>query len=165
MIPDKILTLLNERDYQPLSDEEQAIAAKTLRALEVDESSQLWQVYSKYSVHMLNNFDFTKRTEALCELVEVISYFVDENKNVVPRATDLADTHIGSATLFVREVWTVPDNLVCLTSIEGEGGYLYDILTEAIYDFDLDQLNDLTTGQLQPRWKNFWSFLEWYLQV
>jgi len=55
---------------------------------------------------------------------------------------------IWDGTVFVREVWGVPEEFVCLTSAEGEGCYLYSNTTEAVYDFELaDRENFLKTGK------------------
>jgi hypothetical protein len=55
------------------------------------------------------------------------------------------------------------NHFICLTSTEGQGAYLYDINTEAVYDFELSQDGKLTSGELKPRWSSFFDFLRWYL--
>jgi len=66
-------------------------------------------------------------------------------------------------TTFVREVWGLPANLFCLTTSEGEGGYIYDAKTGVVYDFTLDQQSLLADGKLPARWDSFFEFLKWYV--
>ncbi len=70
---------------------------------------------------------------------------------------------IRDVTTFVRETYEVPEPFVCITSAEGEGFYLYDPRSEAVYDLDVTQLDALARGALPPRWPDFHAFLEWYL--
>ncbi len=70
---------------------------------------------------------------------------------------------LASATEFVRETYEVGDEFLCLTSGEGEGFYLYEIGTGAVFDVNVGELDDLERGRLQPRWSSFFELLRWYL--
>jgi hypothetical protein len=69
---------------------------------------------------------------------------------------------IAGVTRFVREVWGLPREYVCLTSCDGEGGYLYSIRTGAVYDFDLANREAFLSCP-HTRWRDFNSFIEWFL--
>ncbi len=68
-----------------------------------------------------------------------------------------------SATRFVRDVWDIPAEFVCLTSPEGEGAYLYNLASGAVFDFSLTDYEALVQGALPPRWLTFFHFMSWYL--
>jgi hypothetical protein len=69
---------------------------------------------------------------------------------------------MGRATSFVREVWELPHEYVCLTSCEGEGCYLYSTRTGAVYDFELRTREEFLANQI-AKWRDFNTFIEWYL--
>lgn len=70
---------------------------------------------------------------------------------------------LESATAFARETYDVPERFICLTSGEGEGFFLYDLASNAIFDVGVDELDALEIGDVQPRWGSFFEFLRWYL--
>jgi len=70
---------------------------------------------------------------------------------------------IATGTKFVHEVWGVPENYICFTSCQGEGGYLLDRLTGKVWDFDLANRNEFITGNIPAKWNGFFEFLIWYL--
>lgn len=70
---------------------------------------------------------------------------------------------ISAGTQFVHKVWELPEKYVCLSSIQGEGAYLYDRDTGEVWDFDLALRDDLLSGNQMPRWKSFFEFMSWYL--
>lgn len=49
-----------------------------------------------------------------------------------------------------------------ISSIEGQGSYFYDKETDAVYDVDWSQMDDLMAGKLEPLFNSFYDFLEWY---
>jgi hypothetical protein len=69
---------------------------------------------------------------------------------------------VARATAFVREVWELPRDFICITSCEGEGCYLYSTLTEAVYDFSLAD-RELFIRNPVPKWHTFFEFVEWFL--
>ena len=78
---------------------------------------------------------------------------------------DVADPtpQVRHATDFVHEVWELPERYVCFTTCEGEGGYLYDKESGAVYDFSLVTRDAFVEGREPPRWLSFFEFLRWYL--
>jgi hypothetical protein len=69
---------------------------------------------------------------------------------------------IAAGTTFVREVWEIPSEFICLTSCEGEGCYLYSTKSNAVYDFSLAEWDEFMRNPV-ARWKSFFDFIEWYL--
>jgi hypothetical protein len=60
----------------------------------------------------------------------------------------------------------LPKEYIPLDSFEGEGGLFYNRNTEEVIEIELGQkLNDFLEGKMQPQWKNFNSFLEWYFEI
>jgi hypothetical protein len=80
---------------------------------------------------------------------------------------DIADPtpEIAIGTRFVQEVWKLPQNFICLTSVQGEGAYLYDVSTEAVWNFSLSDRDNFVSGKGTPAWASFYDFLTWYLEV
>ena len=69
---------------------------------------------------------------------------------------------MAGATRFVHEVWSAQQELVCFSSVEGEGAYLYSIQSEAVWDFSLASSGDFADGTA-PNWPSFFAFMRWYL--
>lgn len=72
-------------------------------------------------------------------------------------------TEIKSGTEFAREVWELPARYICFTTCQGEGGYLYDKESGAVFDFSLAKRDAFVEGREPPRWRSFFEFLHWYL--
>ena len=70
---------------------------------------------------------------------------------------------IKRATDFVHEVWELPASFICFSTIEGEGGYLYDKYTGQVWDFTLATRQNFIDGKELPRWDSFFEFMIWYL--
>ncbi|BBI68267.1 hypothetical protein PKHYL_24580 [Psychrobacter sp. KH172YL61] len=45
---------------------------------------------------------------------------------------------------------------------KGEGGYLYNIEDDSVWDYQMGQLQQLADGTL-PHWDSFYEFMIWYL--
>lgn len=157
MIPKQLRLALDEIEARLFNDEETGAATRTLQALGIQHNTQLWEVYSRYlpgTIYPNLVFD-----EVRAELEDPFSFAAGGE----PFEEDPWESPIGNSTAFVRATWEVPDDFVCISSIEGEGAYLYRIGSEAIYDFDLGQSEPLAAGEITPRWPNFFAFLNWYL--
>lgn len=76
---------------------------------------------------------------------------------------DIDDGAIRFGTEFVHEVWELPQHLICLTSCQGEGCYLYDRNSGAVLDFSLADREMFLTGSVALKWDGFFQFLTWYL--
>lgn len=72
-------------------------------------------------------------------------------------------TEIKYGTEFAHEVWELPERYVCFTTCEGEGGYLYDKESGAVFDFSLATRDAFVEGRESPRWRSFFEFMSWYL--
>ena len=70
---------------------------------------------------------------------------------------------VARVTRFVREVWSVPPEFVCFSSVEGEGAYLYSTRNQSVWDFSLASSEDFADGNA-PNWPGFFAFMRWYLE-
>ena len=60
----------------------------------------------------------------------------------------------------------LPEEYIPLDSFEGEGGFFYNRKTGEVLELELGQkLIDFQSGKLQPQWKDFNAFLEWYFDL
>jgi hypothetical protein len=153
MIPADIRDLLRDRGYMPREGDTTAVR-RTLVGLGIDPSSELGAFYMEYDPSVL-------LSAASYEQLEDVVVPVVEGQT--PVDADPYETPVGMATAFVRNVWELPARFICLTTTEGEGAYLYDLTSGAIYDFALHQQNQLADGMLSPRWTSFFQFIRWYL--
>lgn len=135
-IPERLLRLIAAQSGDNLrNDVEQSNAEAELSQLGVTKDSELWMVYSQFCVV---NFFSKSSFEALVDVC-------------VP------GPEIKVGTAFVHEVWNVPANFIALTTCEGEGAYLYDIVTGSVSDFAIPE-------RFEKLFDSFFEFLEWYLQ-
>lgn len=153
MIPNHLQRLLDERGYSPRTDDKEAIRT-TLDALGIDPVSELGGFYLEYDPTCLQS------RVSYQQLEDVVAPMID---GAASPPVDPSRTPVALATAFVRAVWEVPAVMICLTTAEGEGAYLYDLTSGAIYDFALSQQAELCNDKLPPRWTSFFEFLEWYL--
>jgi len=63
---------------------------------------------------------------------------------------------------FAHESWQIPKNYIFFTSWSSESGYLYNILDNTVWDFDLGKRELLGTDKMH-HWNSFYEFLVWYL--
>jgi hypothetical protein len=70
---------------------------------------------------------------------------------------------IALGTRFVHDVWELPEQFICITSVQGEGAYLYDVKTGKVWDFELGYREVFLAGQLPAKWSSFFEFMTWYL--
>ncbi len=70
---------------------------------------------------------------------------------------------IAAGTRFVHEVWELPARYVCFSTCQGEGGYLYDKESGAVFDFSLATRDAFVEGREPPLWRSFFEFMRWYL--
>ena len=153
MIPDSILRRLAYQGCSPRTASEAKIR-EILTELGIPLECELAELLLQYNPgNFLSDTPFEQLVDVLCPVAD----------GMEPLPFDVWDTPMGMATYFIRDCWELPGTLICLTTCEGEGGYLYDTVSEAIYDFGLDQRDDFLAGKLAPRWKSFYEFLDWYL--
>ena len=65
-------------------------------------------------------------------------------------------------TSFVRDVWQLPDDYICLTSCQGEGCFLLSRTTGEIFDFSLADRESFLQVAV-ARWPSFLEFMRSYL--
>lgn len=66
----------------------------------------------------------------------------------------------------MRSLLNLPEEYIPLDSFEGEGGYFYNRLTGKVLELELGQkMIEFQTGSLQPQWKDFNVFLEWFFEL
>ena len=92
-----------------------------------------------------------------------ITFFVSNVSNEELMDLTCPNDEIAVGTDFIREVWELPEEYICLTSCEGEGGYLYNREDGAVYDFDLAKRDDFLNGNKVVIASTFYGFIEWYL--
>ncbi|MNW31328.1 hypothetical protein D3C74_82380 [compost metagenome] len=60
----------------------------------------------------------------------------------------------------------MPEEYIPLDSFEGEYGYFYNRATDEVLCLGLGQeWQDFQNGRLQPQWKSFNAFMEWYFDI
>lgn len=60
----------------------------------------------------------------------------------------------------------LPVEYLPLDSFEAEGGFFYNKRTGEVLELELgEKLNAFHQGKLQPQWKDFNAFLEWYFTL
>ncbi|QSI04590.1 hypothetical protein [Treponema pedis] len=66
----------------------------------------------------------------------------------------------------MQSALNLPEEYIPLDSFEAEGGFFYNLKTGEVLELELGQkLIDFQNGQLQPQWKDFNSFLEWFFEL
>ena len=150
---EKMRQLLTDRGYPPSEDTEW-VSPATLKALGIDTESELGWFYRTC------NPSFMKSSEPLEELLDVVE---PEVSGVVTPRVGSWETPVGSTTIYVREGWGVPDDFICLSTTDTDGAFLYHLPSGQVYEFVRGQYDELRSGVLQPRWKTFFEFIEWYL--
>lgn len=103
---------------------------------------------------------FLQSTEPLEELLDVTE---PEVAGVVPPQVGPWETPVGSTTIYVREGWGVPDEYICLSTTDTDAAFLYHLPSGQVYEFVRGQYDELRSGELQPHWKTFFEFIEWYV--
>lgn len=65
-----------------------------------------------------------------------------------------------------HELLHLPDEYLPLDSFEGESGFFYNRETGEVAELSLGRkLNEFLVGDMQPQWKSFNEFLEWYFEL
>lgn len=65
-----------------------------------------------------------------------------------------------------QELLHMPEEYLPLDSFEGDGGFFYNLATGEVLSLSVGkQLHDFLIGEMQPQWKNFNDFLEWFFEL
>ena len=140
MIPEKLRFLI-ERQRGNIHRKNPEAVNQALEELGIPLNSEFGEFFREY---VITGYVGPGSKDELCDLL-----------SPTPR--------ILLATQFVHEVWELPENYICFSSIQGEGGYLYDRATGAVWDFDLADREDFIAGRQKPAWNSFFEFMSWYL--
>ncbi len=92
-----------------------------------------------------------------------LSGVLSESSNVELLDLCSPTPQIFDATEFGRDVYDITEDYICLTSGEGEGFFLYSIEDKKVYDVNVEDLDALEAGKLEPRWNSFFDLMKWYL--
>jgi hypothetical protein len=132
MIPEKLRVQIKLQPGDTCRANPEAVN-EALEELGVPLNSEFADFFREYAV---TSFSSPVSNEQLCDLLEPIAQIL-----------------VG--TQFVHEVWELPANYICFTTCQGEGGYLYDRDTGAVWDFDLADREDFIAGRQKPAWNSF----------
>ena len=145
MLSEKIKQLFRQKGYISLTEEEKQEYTNAL----VDLNIPLNSAFAEFNLLTIGpTFNGRKN-----ELYNVCWFKIYSN--------DL-DYAIESA----QNVLKIPEEYIPLDSFEAEGGFFYNRKTGEVLELELGQkLIDFQNGKLQPQWKDFNDFLEWYFEL
>ncbi len=141
MIPDRLKVLVEQQLGDVHRTDRQSVE-NALAEIGVPLNSEFAEFFLTYTITL---FRSSVSTEQLCDIAEPTN-------------------EIALGTNFVHEVWELPRHFICLSSVEGEGAYLYDLKTGQVFDFDLSERENLLNGVTKPKWDSFFNFMIWYLE-
>lgn len=139
-LKEKVENLLSQQEFPVLLKnlEKQRQTDEILSLLGVDKNSEYYELYTKYFLRALDRRDGT------------------------PEIIDPCPPQGFKAANFAHEVWEIPKNYILFTTGEGDGGYLYNVKDNSVWDFTLGQQKLLSTDNL-THWNSFYEFMIWYL--
>jgi hypothetical protein len=120
---------------------DRARAEQALSELDIPLDSEFAEFFLEYMIEL---FVSPVSDESICDVSE-------------------PSCEVMAGTEFVHEVWGLPEQFICFTTVEGEGGYLYDRTTGSVWDFSLATRDAFVNGCERPRWQSFFEFMAWYL--
>lgn len=141
-LKEKIDELMKNQNFPTLKNKEfQEQSMIELDKIGIPKESEFYDFYSRYfGQPIIHN------PETGTEIVDCVS----------------PSRLLGMTASFAHEVWEVPANYILFSTGEGEGGYLYNILDNTVWDFDLGKRELLGTDKMH-HWNSFYEFLVWYL--
>ncbi|MCW6057960.1 SMI1/KNR4 family protein [Pseudomonas fragariae (ex Marin et al. 2024)] len=140
MIPNELIQLIEKQPGNVHRTDKRSVI-EALAALDINLDSELSEFFLNYTITF---FKSNSSNEELCDIAE-------------------PSNEIEVGTNFIHEVWDLPKNFICLTSVQGEGCYLYDKNSGQVLDFSLASRDDFLAGKQQLKWDCFFEFLTWYL--
>jgi hypothetical protein len=140
MIPRHLKALI-ERQMGDFLRADRGAAEAALNGLGIPLDSEIAEFFL---THQISQFSSDVSDEQLCDVAE-------------------PSEEICAGTQFIRDVWELPEQYVCLTSAQGEGAYLYERSTGGVWDFNLSSREKFLAGKENARWNSFFEFLTWYL--
>ena len=120
--------LLSKQDYPVIEKKIERIQETKAILIEfgVQKNSGFFKLYTKYFLRSLN-----------CR------YGASEIVDPLPPQ--------GFSAKMAHDYWDVPINYILFSTGEGEGGYLYNIEDDSVWDFQMGQHQQLADGTL-PHW-------------
>ncbi|PHX51763.1 hypothetical protein AO354_38600, partial [Pseudomonas syringae pv. syringae] len=103
MIPNELIQLIEKQPGNVHRTDKRSVI-EALAALDINLDSELSEFFLNYTITF---FKSNSSNEELCDIAE-------------------PSNEIEVGTNFIHEVWDLPKNFICLTSVQGEGCYLYD---------------------------------------
>ncbi|PAU59955.1 hypothetical protein BZL41_16265 [Pseudomonas sp. PIC25] len=140
MIPPQLISLIEKQPGNIHRANTESVV-EALKALDISLESEFAEFFLNY---VITFFKSTASNEELCDIAEP--------SNEIEVGTD-----------FIHEVWELPENFICLTTVQGEGCYLYDKKNGEVLDFSLAQRAEFLAGKVGLKWNTFFDFLTWYL--
>lgn len=137
MIPKDLVNLIEKQSERTTSIDKKS-AACALEKLGIPLDSEFGEIFLNY---LPANFQSSVSDEYICDISEPTE-------------------QISVGTEFIHEMWELPENYICFTSLQGEGGYLLDKNSGGVWDFDLAQYDDFVSGLTPPRWTGFFDFIK-----
>jgi len=145
MLSEKIKELFRQKGYIPLTEEEKQEYTNALIDLDIS----LESAFADFNLATYGP-TFSGRSNELYNVCWFKLY------------SDDLDYGIESA----HKILKLPEEYIPLDSFEAEGGFFYNRKTGEVLELELGQkLIDFQNGKLQPQWKDFNSFLEWYFEI
>ncbi|MBU2714279.1 hypothetical protein [Zooshikella harenae] len=140
MIPEKLSALVEKQAGNVHRSNIDSVN-QALMKLDVPVESEFAEFFLTYTITL---FLSDVSDEELCDIAE-------------------PSEQIKDGTEFVHEVWGLPENYICFTTVEGEGCYLYDKITGKVWDFELKTRDSFLRGEISAKWGGFYKFMIWYL--
>lgn len=137
----KVEKLLSKQDYPVIQKKIERMNETESVLLDhgVKKDSSFFKLYTKYFLRALDH------RSGADEIVDPLP-----TRSFIPRVK------------FAHEVWGVPKNYILFSTGEGEGGYLYNIEDDSVWDFQMGQLQQLADCTL-THWDSFYESMIWYL--
>jgi hypothetical protein len=152
VIPDDIRRQITP-SYARHKDEKPCVR-RNLITIGLDPDSEIGEFYFEYDPTLIPSRSSNEQLEDI---------ITPRLEGATTHDAGVWESPLGMATKFIHEVWGLPSTLICMTTTEGEGGYLCEKESGVVFDFDLADRSALIAGRLAPRWTSFYDFLRWYI--
>lgn len=140
MIPIQLKILVEQQSGKVQRTNREAVE-RALSNLNVPLDSDFAEFFLNYTITLFRS-DVSE--EQLCDIAE-------------------PTPEIALGTRFVHDVWELPEQFICVSSVQGEGAYLYDLKTGKVWDFELGSREVFLSGRQPAKWNSFFEFMTWYL--
>ncbi|VWB76919.1 hypothetical protein BLA6860_03624 [Burkholderia lata] len=92
--------------------------------------------------------------------------FSSKNGEIYQMCWFLNNSDYDGRLRVVREILGIPEPYIPLDSFTGGRGYFYNKETGEVFDIELgDALSKFLRGDLEPKWRGFNEFIEWFFGV